>query len=105
MKTNTAMLSSSQKKFLRGQAHDLKPVVLVGKNGITETFLNSVDQALEAHELIKVKFVDLKEDRKILTDEIAQKVTAEVAGIIGNIAILFRQNKDPEKQKISLPSS
>lgn len=94
-----------QKKFLRGLAHGLKPVVFVGQKGLTAALVREVDGALKTHELIKVKFIDYKEkDQK---EEIAAALVeasgATLAGMIGHMAIFYRQHPDPEKRKIRLP--
>ena len=96
-------LSGHQRKFLKGKAHSLEPVILVGKHGITDSLIKMTDTALRDHELIKVKFVDLKDRKKILIEELSQKTGSEVVGMIGHVAILFRQNVDRDKQKIDLP--
>ena len=96
------MLNSRQKKNLRAKAHDLKPVVLVGKAGVTTGCIQSIDEAIESQELIKVKFLEHKDDKKNLSDEIAEKTNSEIAGNIGHTIILFRQNLDKEKQKYKI---
>ena len=97
-------LSSSQRKFLRGKAHHIDPVVMVGKNGITKSLIKLTDDALRSHELIKVRFVEFKKEKKERTDEIAKKTKSEIVGIIGHISVLYRRNPDEEKRKIQLPS-
>jgi RNA-binding protein len=66
--------------------------------------LAEIDQALETNELIKVKFSDYKEkeQKNALTSEIAQHTRSHIAGMIGHVAILYRQNKDKEKQQIRI---
>ncbi|MCK5311380.1 MAG: YhbY family RNA-binding protein, partial [Desulfobacteraceae bacterium] len=95
----------SQRKYLRGLAHNLKPSAYIGQKGITEGLIEEINIALEASELIKVKFVDFKEKevKKELIQDIANSVKGETAGIIGHVAIYYRQNKDKKKQKIKLP--
>ncbi|MEN6490244.1 MAG: ribosome assembly RNA-binding protein YhbY [Syntrophaceae bacterium] len=95
-------LNSSDRKNLRSQAHHLKPVVMVGRNGVSEQLIASVDAALKDHELIKVKFLDFKEEKKEISEEIATITKSEVAGIIGNIAIFYRRHPQPEMRKIKL---
>ena len=96
---------TAHKKFLRGLAHHLQPVVFLGQKGITDTFIHSINEALNRHELIKIKFVDFKEksQKKEITQEIVQKAECELVGVIGHMAVLYRQQKDPEKRKILLP--
>jgi len=98
-------LKGSQKKYLRGLAHNLNPSAFVGQKGITGTLIEEIDQALEATELIKVKFIDYKEkdQKKSLISEIAKATQSHVAGMVGHVVILYRQNIDEEKQQIRLP--
>jgi RNA-binding protein len=96
-------LTSRQRRHLRALAHHLKPVVWSGKNGVSAELLDTVASALEAHELIKVKFVEHKRRRQELATAIAGGTAAVVAGVIGNMAILYRRHPDPQKRKVRLP--
>lgn len=95
-------LKGSQKKYLRAQAHHLKPIVMVGAKGLTNPVIASVDAALDDHELIKVKFGEFKEEKKNISAQIAQATRSECVGLIGNIAIFYRQHPDPAKRKIKI---
>jgi RNA-binding protein len=97
-------LAGSQRTYLRGLAHKLRPVIQVGKNGITPDLIRAVDDALDIHELIKVKFVDFKEEKKELSGSIADQTSSEAVGLIGNVAIFYRQNPVEKKRKITLPA-
>ncbi|MBU0544995.1 MAG: YhbY family RNA-binding protein [Proteobacteria bacterium] len=99
-------LKGFQKQYLRGIAHGLKPYVFVGQKGITESLLKSVDEALDRHELIKVRFIDFKERdmKKEITAEIEKAAVCELVGAIGHVAIFFRQQKDPEKRAVIVPN-
>ena len=98
-------LSGSQNKFLRGAAHGLKAVVNVGQRGLTPSVIEALDAALERHELVKVKFVGLKDRglKRRLAEEMAAAGHASLAGLIGHTAILYRRHPDPEKRRIVLP--
>ena len=96
-------LSGAQRRCLKSQAHHLKPVIHVGKSGLTDPLAESVVQALRAHELIKVKFTDLKDRKGQLTDELGARTESHVIATLGNTSILYRQNADPERRKIQLP--
>lgn len=100
-------LDSSQRKYLRGLAHRLKPVVLIGQKGLTGGVAQSIDQALEAHELVKVKFIDLKEKglKEAIALEIEQKMECQSVGAIGHTVILYRRQSQPEKRRIALPAA
>lgn len=97
-------LSGRQKKHLRALAHGLRPVVHVGKNALTDAVMESIAEALERHELIKVKFVELRDQKDEACDEIDQRLDSQRVGIIGHTAIFYRQARDPEYRKIALPS-
>jgi len=96
-------LTSAQRKFLKGKAHRLEPVVMVGKSGVTENLIKLTNDSLAAHELIKVRFVEFKEEKKGLAQEIAGRTKSLTVGMIGHVVILYRQNPDEEKRKIALP--
>ncbi|HOT44495.1 MAG TPA: ribosome assembly RNA-binding protein YhbY [Spirochaetota bacterium] len=94
------LLSGSQKRSLKSQAHHLKPVVLVGRNGITDSLIEAVGKALDDHELIKIKFLEFKDEKKDLIEDIVSRTASSLVALIGNMAILFRQNKDVKKRRI-----
>lgn len=100
-------LTSTQKKYLRGLAHRRKPVVLIGQKGITSTLIKAIDEALEAHELIKIRFLDIKEkeEKADTTDFIVKRTGSQAVGRIGHTVIFYRPRKEPEKRKIRLPDS
>jgi len=94
-------LSNKQKQFLKGQAHSLKPLVLLGSNGLTEGVVVEIQSALEIHELIKVKVpTDDRETKKLIFDAIVRETGATKLQTIGHTIVLYRQS--PEK-KIQLP--
>lgn len=98
-------LKGSQRKYLRGLAHDLNPSAFVGQKGITPALIEEINEALKASELIKVKFVDFKE-KKIKTTlavEIGEKTSAHLAGLIGHVAIYYREHEDAGKRRIVIP--
>ena len=95
-------LSSSQSSYLRSQAHHLEPIVLIGKKGVTNGTIETVNKALDARELIKIKFREYKEEF-FFTEEIASSVKCHIVAMIGHTVILFRQNPDPELQHVQLP--
>ena len=98
-------LTSTQAKYLRGIAHGLKPVVFIGQKGLTDALIRSTEEAFDSHELIKIKFIDFKEKKQ--KSEIARtlgvRTGSHLAGMVGHIAMLYRQHRDPDKRKIVLP--
>ena len=99
-------LKGFEKKYLRGLAHDLKPVILIGKEGITDGIVRVTDEGLCQHELIKIKFNEFKEkeQKKPLTNELVDQTGSALIGTIGHTAILFRPQTDPVKRRIQLPT-
>jgi len=89
-------LTSAERKKLKGRAQRLKPLVKLGKAGMTDAFLKSVDSALTDHELVKGKFDEFKTEKKTLAPQIAEKVDAALVGMVGNVFVLWRPK--PEKE-------
>ena len=86
-------LTGKQRRNLKALAHHLEPVVFVGKEGLTAGLIESVRKALHDHELVKVKFVNLKEQKKELSLEIATKTESTHVDILGHISIFFKSTK------------
>lgn len=94
-------INSNQKRFLRGRTHHLNPVVMMGEKGLTENVLMELEQALDHHELIKVRLRVDRETRKQLIEAIARQCRAELVHSIGQVACFYRRN--PEHSLIKLP--
>ncbi|MCA9729552.1 MAG: YhbY family RNA-binding protein [Candidatus Eisenbacteria bacterium] len=96
-------LTGKDRRYLRGLGNPLKPVVWIGREGITPGVLRSIDEAHLGAELIKVKMLDPGEhDRKAVAAELAEKSPSHFVGMVGGTILLFRRH--PEKPRISLPS-
>ena len=94
--------TTKQIQYLKGLAHHLEPVVILGKQGLTFDLCDEVSRALDDHELIKLKFNEHKEEKEEIAKDIASKTESHLVTIIGNIAIYYREHKDPRKRKIKL---
>jgi len=95
-------LFETQKKFLRGLGHQLKPVILVGDAGLTEALLKEFCSTIEHHELIKVRVrAGDRETRDRLISDLCNRGSAELVTRIGNVALVYRRND--EKPQIPLP--
>jgi RNA-binding protein len=95
-------LFESQKKFLRGLGHQLKPVIMVGDAGVTESLLQEFCSTIEHHELIKVRVrASDRETRDNIISDLCNKGSAELVARIGNVALVYRRND--EKPQIPLP--
>jgi RNA-binding protein len=94
-------LNKKQIQYLKGLAHPLKPVVLMGNNGLTEAVVAEIDYSLNHHELIKIKIPTEDRDTKALIVEAICRETASIKiQVIGKTLIIYRQS--PEK-KIRIP--
>jgi len=98
-------LKGFQKKYLKALAHAMKPVVFIGRNGVTPNVIQAVDDALDKHELIKLKFIDFKEksEKTEIIGEIEDATTSEMVGMVGHIALFYRRQIDPDKRTITVP--
>jgi RNA-binding protein len=95
-------LTEPQKKHLRGLGHPLKPVIIVGDAGLSESLLAEFKSTLDHHELLKVRV--RSGDRKVrdtLIQELCQAGSAALVTRIGNVALIYKRND--EKPRISLP--
>jgi RNA-binding protein len=96
-------LTGAQRKYLRGLAHGLEPVVLIGRLGLTDATVIAVDQALDTHELIKVKMVGSKEAKREVASGLAARTGAHPVGMVGHVLILYRRHREPRRVRIYLP--
>jgi len=97
-------LTGKQKRHLRGLGHALKATVQVGRQGITDGIVDGTDDALEAHELVKVRFGQGFEDSPAAAaEDLALRTAATVAGRIGRTALLYRPR--PDDPEIRLPDA
>ena len=96
------MLTGKQKSFLRTQAHDMQPIVQVGKSLVTETIVDTVAKALEARELIKISVLQncLAEPKEVAT-VLAQQSDAQIVQVIGRVIILYKRSSKPANRSIT----
>jgi RNA-binding protein len=91
-------LTGKQKNYLRGLGHHLKPLVQIGKDGLTADFVENLDAELERHELIKIKVLEnAPEDKKSIAASIEKKAGCAVVQIIGKIVLVYRPSKEEPK--------
>ncbi|CAQ86125.1 MULTISPECIES: ribosome assembly RNA-binding protein YhbY [Photorhabdus] len=94
-------LNKKQVQHLKSLAHPLKPVVMIGNNGLTEGVLAEIEQTLAHHELIKVKIAgEDREIKNLIADAIVRETGAYNVQIIGKTLVLYRQS---EERRIILP--
>ncbi|MCA9581948.1 MAG: ribosome assembly RNA-binding protein YhbY [Myxococcales bacterium] len=99
--SSPAPLSGKQRRQLRALAHDLAPVVMVGREGVNDAVVAATDHALTDHELIKVRILDsAPQDRTEVGPLLASRCRAHAVGTIGRVAILYRRH--PTEPKVPL---
>ena len=95
------MLTGKNRSYLRGEANALDPVVHVGKDGITDSVIEQLDEALEDHELLKVRILESTgRTTRSAAEELATATGADLVQGIGGIAVLFRQRDDDSNFKL-----
>jgi RNA-binding protein len=97
-------LQGFQRRHLRAQAHPLRPIVKVGRNGLGAGLFEEVEVALDHHELIKVRLAGERDERQKLVLAIAARSGCEVVGVVGGVATLYRRQADPERRRVTLPT-
>jgi RNA-binding protein len=102
MRAKASPLNGRQARHLRALAHHLDPVVMVGKEGVSDAVVLAVRQALLDHELIKVKLPLLeKAERHEMAAHLERALDAQLVNEIGRIVVLYRRH--PDTPKITLP--
>lgn len=92
-------LSSKERADLRAEAHHLTAIVHIGHQGVTPTLVQSLDDALRTHELVKVQLnKNSDETPKALANRLAREVAADVVQVIGRTATFYRENPDLERK-------
>ena len=96
------MITTKQRAYLRSLAQTINPVFQVGKNGITDSLIEDLLNALNARELIKITLLNtIPEDKNEIAETIAEKTSSEFIQLVGNKLTLYKRNdKNP---KIVLP--
>lgn len=96
-------LSIAEKKRFRRIGHELKPIVMLGGQGLTEAVLAEVDRALEQHELIKVKIAgEDREERHAIIEEMVKISKAQLVQSIGKVVVLYRRAAKPDARLSNL---
>jgi RNA-binding protein len=93
-------LNNAQIRKLKGMAQRMDASLKVGKQGLSDGFIKTLHEELDRHELVKLKFVEFKEQRKELAPQLAEKTQSHLVTLLGNVVVLYRPNPDESKQKI-----
>jgi RNA-binding protein len=97
-------LSEKQLKFLRGKAHPLKPIIMIGKTGLSASVTAETERALHDHELIKVRVRTAdRAARDALLGELIQQTHSELVTRIGHVAVLYRAH--PKLPRLVIPGT
>jgi RNA-binding protein len=91
MSEPSSTLTGAQKRALKSRAQLLEAVIRIGQSGVTDALLQSLDNALSQHELVKVRFADFKEERKTLAPQLAERTSSALIQQVGNVAVFFRK--------------
>ena len=96
-------LNARQRAHLKSLAHPLKPIAQIGKGGVDELVVQSLDEAFRHRELLKVKVLEASPaSAKEVGEQLAEQVSgAKLVQVIGRTIVLYRQH--PEKPEIRLP--
>lgn len=95
-------ITEKQKRHLRSLGHALKPVVIIGAHGYTESVRTELDMSLQHHELLKVRVgIGEREARDLTISQLCFDMKAQLVQRIGHIALIYRPNAD--KPRITLP--
>ena len=90
-------LTTSQKKYLRGIAHNINPMIIIGANGVTESLMKELESTLEHHEILKIRMASAdRDDRKQIVDYILEQTGALLVQSIGKICVIYRQSDETE---------
>lgn len=85
-------------KQLKRQAHQLKPIVIIGQHGITEAVMAEIERALYDHELIKIRLnADCRDQRQSMQAQICEQTKACLIQNIGHVITIYRQSDKPKR--------
>lgn len=88
-------LTGAQVRALKSRAQTLEPILRLGHAGASPAFIQSLDVALADHELVKIKFTDFKDQRKVLSRELAEATGSTLIWVVGHVAVFYRKRPTP----------
>ena len=92
-------MKESEKAWLRGRGQLLEATVRLGRQGVSADFLAELNRCLDRSELVKIKFLEFKDQRKTLAPQIAGQSNSALVGVVGHTALFFRQQAEPAKRR------
>ncbi len=93
-------LTNSQVRKFKAAAQHLEPMLKIGKAGLSDGFVQTVNEALAQHELVKIKFAECKEQKKELAPQLAEKTSSHLVMRVGNVIVLHRPQPAPDKAPV-----
>ncbi len=88
-------LTNNQKKYLRSMAHDLKPFVMIGQHGLSDSVVNELESTLLKHGLLKIKLrVSDRKEKQQIVDKIILLSKAVLVQVIGGVLVIYRPFED-----------
>ena len=98
------MITGKQRAYLRKLGHTMQPIFQIGKDGLTDTVMVAIDEALEKREMVKISILESAMlDTRATCDEVAKRLLAEPIQSIGNKFVLYRKSSNEKNRKIELP--
>lgn len=99
-------MTTKQRAYLKGLAMTMEPVFQCGKSSVTPEFVNAVSEALEKRELVKISVLqNCGDDPKELGILLAERTRSQLVQVIGKKIVLYKENTDEKKRKITLPKA
>jgi putative YhbY family RNA-binding protein len=98
-------ITPAERQALRGRAHGLNPVVLIGEAGLAPAVIAEIDRALNAHELIKIRVIGAaREAREALLDQVCAATGAAPVQHIGKVLVIYRERPPEEQAEVPVPA-
>jgi RNA-binding protein len=91
-------MAAPDKHALRAQAHNLKPTIQIGREGVTQAQLDTINRHLDQHQLIKIRFNEHKDQKRELSALIQEKTGSQQISLTGHTLTLYRPSTDPAKK-------
>ena len=95
-------MTSAQRAFLRSQAQTIGSVVMVGRDGLSENVVSALDDALDCHELVKVRFQAHKDEVQSISRELEERSASALVSVTGFTAVFFRESRNPDNRHYDL---
>ena len=96
-------MNGNQRAQLKKIAHNMDPMLIIGKNGLSDNLIKQIDDLLEKRELVKIKVLNNNfDDKDEMLDEILQRTDSLYVSHVGFTYVIYRENEDPDKRVINL---